>query len=920
MNTIVKVWALMLALGWVSLGSSSLWAAAVGDQAKLEFFEMKIRPLLANTCYACHTNSKMGGLRLDSRQAMVRGGSSGPAIRPGNATGSIMIQAVTHTHDSLKMPATGQKLTDDQIVALTTWVQDGAAWPDEDLPPTMGETSKYEIRPEQRAFWSFRPVSKPGLPAVKNTSWVRQPADHFVLAKLEAEGLEPVPAADKRTLIRRATFDLIGLPPTPEEIAAFLADDSPKAFETVVERLLVSPHYGERWGRYWLDLARYSDGKLGTRVDDPYPNAYRYRDWVIQAFNDDLPYDQFVRAQLAADLLPEPQREKHLAALGFHAFVPRGDDRVDVTTRTFLGLTVGCAQCHDHKYDPIPTKDFYSLQGVFSSSAYHEYPLAPEERVKAYKKAKKAIADKKAAITEFIEKQSAQLADVLFEQTAEYMTAAWHVMSGAQPDGAAAAAKDGLIPEVVERWVVYLKSDKEHERLDEFDAAVARGATLEQVTELAEEAERLAVAINTEKKELEDRNYVKLGGAKGVADERTRQYTNLEFLDLKKWYLWRDLAFEPNTRNGFRFEGGVFYFGEKAADREGVAEEGRKIDRFLSGVWKQHLDRLRTELKQLEEALPEAYPFVHGYKEAEKIKDLQVHIRGNKDDLGELAPRRFLHILSAVEPEPFEHGSGRLELADRIADPENPLTARVMVNRIWQHHFGQGLVRTPSNFGQLGERPTHPELLDYLAARFVESGWSMKAVHREIMLSSTYRLSSGHIATNFERDPDNKLLWRANLINRLDAEALRDAILAVAGSLDRTQGGEPEDFKDDNHRRTVYVRVRRTQPNRAMTLFDFPDPNNTSEKRLVTVGPMQRLYFLNSSFVMGQAEALAKRLAGEAGADDRARIKRAYELLYGRLPSKDETKAGLKYLKASSKAWTQYAQVLLASTEFSSIN
>ena len=915
MHTAVKIW-VMLAV----LGVGTLDAAAIGDQAKIEFFEMKVRPLLANNCYACHTNSKMGGLRLDSRQSMVRGGSSGPAVRPGNATGSILIQAVTHTHDRLKMPPTGEKLDDKQVEALKTWIQEGAAWPDEDLPPTMAETTKYAIRPEQRNFWSFRPVSKPALPPVKVVAWVREPPDHFILAKLEAESLEAAPAADKRTLIRRATFDLIGLPPTPEEIDAFLADDSPKAFEAVVERLLASRHYGERWGRYWLDLARYSDGKLGTREDDPYPNAYRYRDWVIQAFNDDLPYDQFVRAQLAADLLPDAEREKHLPALGFHAFVPRGDDRVDVTTRTFLGLTVGCAQCHDHKYDPIPTKDFYSLQGVFASSASHEYPLAPDDRVKAYKQAQKAIADKKAAISRFIEEQSGQLIDVLLGQAAEYMTAAWQVMSGAQPDEASAAVEAGLIPEIVERWVVYLKSDKEHEYLDEFDAAVADGAMLEQVAHLAEQAESQALAINTEKKEIEDRNYVKLGGAEGVADERTRQYTNLEFLDLKKWYFWRDLAFEPNTRNGFRFDGGVFYFGENPAERDGKPEEDRKIDHFLSGLWKQHLDRLRSDLKDFEEALPEAYPFIHGYKEAEKIKDLQVYIRGDKDNLGELAPRRFLHILSPDEPEPFKDGSGRLEMAERIASAENPLTARVMVNRIWQHHFGQGLVRTPSNFGQLGERPTHPDLLDYLAARFVKGGWSVKAVHREIMLSATYRLSTAQTARNVERDPDNKLLWRANLIQRLDAEALRDSILAVSGKLDPKAGGPPENFSDDNHRRTVYARVQRTQPNRTMALFDFPDPNNTSEKRLVTVGPMQRLYFLNSSFVMSQAEALAKRLAGEAGHDDRDRIQRAYELLYGRPPSKREIKTGIEYLKKASDAWSKYAQVLLASTEFSSVN
>ena len=892
----------------VSLAVGSAWA---GEAEQLEFFESKIRPVLADNCYACHTKTKMGGLRLDSRDQAVRGGASGPAIRPGNAAGSLLVKVVRHEHDRLKMPPSGEKLDDAVIAALETWIQDGAAWPDEDLVPETTESSTYEITPRQRKFWSFQPVKKPTLPQFAGKQKAHKPVDQFVLAKLAENNLTPVGLADKRTLIRRATFDLIGLPPTPEEIEAFLADTSPDAFEKVVERLLASPRYGERWGRYWLDLARYSDGKIGTRTDAPYPNAFRYRDWVIQAFNNDLPYDQFVRAQLAADHLPESEKEKHLAGLGFLGLSPRGDDRVDVVTRTFLGFTVGCAQCHDHKYDPIPTKDFYSLQGVFSSSAYHEYPLAPEEEVKAYKGAAKAIADQKATITNFIKEQSEQLVDVLFVQTAEYMVAGWGVMQDGGPSVENAADKAGLDAEILQRWVTYLQSEKEHEYLDEWDAMVERGGSLEEAKELAQATEELVLSIHKEKYGIEDRNYVKLGGAKGVADERTRQYTNLEFLDLKKWYLWRDLASEPFRKDGFDHPGGVYYFD---------AKEEHSIERFLSGIWKAHLDTLRADLKVLEEALPEPYPFIHGYKDAEKIKDLQVRIRGDKENLGELAPRRFLHILSEGEPERFANGSGRLDLANHIVDPENPLTPRVMVNRIWAHHFGRGIVGTLSNYGQLGERPTHPELLDYLAARFIESGWSIKEMHREIMLSATYQRAMESIAKNEEKDPANKLLWRANLVPRLDAEALRDSILAVAGTLESVSGGPPVAFADDNHRRTVYCTVSRTETNRMMTLFDFPDPNNTSTKRAVTVGPMQRLYFLNSAFVMDQAKALAKRLEREAGDDPKARIRRVYELLYGRLPSEDEIRIGLEYVRGTQDAWPKYAQALLGSSEFGSVN
>lgn len=892
----------------VCVAAVSAWA---GEAEQFEFFETKIRPVLAESCYACHTKTQMGGLRLDSRNSAVRGGASGPAIRPGNAAGSLLVQVIRHEHDRLKMPPSGDKLDDKVIAALETWIQDGAAWPDEDLIPDATESTKYEITPQQRKFWSFQPVAKPALPKAIGEAKAHKPVDQFVLAKLRENNLKAVGLADKRTLIRRATFDLIGLPPTPDEIEAFVADKSPDAFDKVVERLLASPRYGERWGRFWLDLARYSDGKIGTRTDAPYPNAFRYRDWVIQAFNDDLPYDQFVRAQLAADHLPEGKREDHLAALGFLALSPSGDDRVDVVTRTFLGFTVGCAQCHDHKFDPIPTKDFYSLQGVFSSSAYHEYPLAPEEQVKAYKSAEKAIADQKATITKFVKEQSEQLVDVLFVQTAEYMVAGWQVLQDGGPSAEDAAKEAGLDAEILGRWVTYLKSEKEHQFLDEWDAMVERGGSLEEAKELAQAAENLVLAIHKEKYGIEDRNYVKLGGAKGVADERTRQYTNLEFLGLKKWYLWRDLASEPFRKDGFDHPGGVFYFGEK---------EEHSIERFLNGVWQAHLDTMRADLKVLEEALPEPYPFIHGYKDAEKIKDLQVYVRGDKDNLGELAPRRFLQVLSKGERAQFTHGSGRLDLANHIVDRENPLTPRVMVNRIWAHHFGRGLVGTLSNYGQLGEKPTHPELLDYLAARFVESDWSIKEMHREIMLSATYQRATDSIAKNQENDPANKLLWRANLVPRLDAEALRDSILAVAGTLESDAGGPPAEFADDNHRRTVYCTVSRTETNRMMTLFDFPDPNATSTKRAVTVGPMQRLYFLNSGFVMNQAKALAERLEREAGDDPKARIRRVYELVYGRLPTESEMKIGLEYVRQNEEAWPRYAQTLLAASEFSSVN
>ena len=368
-----------------------------------EFFETRIRPVLAQNCFACHTDSELGGLRLDSRERLLQGGKSGPAVVPGKPQESLLIQAVRHEHPRLKMPPQG-KLPEEAIADLVAWVQAGAVWPETAATSTGSpNAAEYAITPEQRSFWAFQPVRKPALPAVKNRSWPKGAIDRFILAKLEANGLHPIKPADKRVLLRRATFDLIGLPPTPEEVDAFLGDTSPDAFRKVVDRLLASAHYGERWGRHWLDVARYADGRLGATSDTPYANAFRYRDWVIQVFNQDLPYDRFVKAQIAADLTTEG-REEMLAGLGFQALARDANDQVDVTTRAFLGLTVGCAQCHDHKYDPIPTQDYYSLLGVFRSSQSHEIPLAPDAVVNAYKTQKQKIERLTEEINDYVEK------------------------------------------------------------------------------------------------------------------------------------------------------------------------------------------------------------------------------------------------------------------------------------------------------------------------------------------------------------------------------------------------------------------------------------------------------------------------------------------------------------------------------------
>ena len=734
------------------LGSALLLAGICWGEAG-DFFEQRVRPVLARNCYGCHTETESGGLRLDARERVLKGGRSGPAVVPGDPEHSLLVRAVRHTHERLKMPPNG-KLSDREIADLAAWIQNGAAWPDAPAP----KAAQYMITAEQRGFWSFRPVRKPEPPAVKNRAWVQTPIDRFILAGLEARGRVPAGPADKRTLLRRATYDLTGLPPTPDEVDAFLRNRSADAFAKVIDRLLASPHYGERWGRYWLDVARYSDDKLDSTGETPYPNSFRYRDWVITAFNEDMPYDQFVRAQIAGDRMGDP--EKYEPGLGFYALSPEfQDDRVDATTRGFLGLTVACAQCHDHKYDPIPTRDYYSLLGVFRATQYHETPLAPEPVVTAWREQKKKIDEQEEAIKEFVRRQAAELAEILAAKTASYLRAA------ASPD----APRDGLDAETLQRWIHYLnKPQREHPYLPAKDP---------------DEFQAFVLAVNAEKKAVDDKNYVTLGGSK----ERGKLASaNLASLERDKYFLWRDLFGESS---------GVLFFGDG------------KIERWLSGEWKAHLEAMRGRLAALKKELPPQFPFLHAIRDVAQPANLRVHIRGSAENLGEEAPRRFLAILCQGEPQAFRQGSGRLELAEAIASRSNPLTARVMVNRIWLHHFGQGLVRTASNFGQAGDRPSHPELLDYLAARFMED-WSVKAVHREIMLSRVYQLSAAANPRNSAVDPDNRLLWRADR-RRLDAEALRDSLLFVAGSLDLTVGGPAARLNDDHRRRTVYGYVSR---------------------------------------------------------------------------------------------------------------
>jgi hypothetical protein len=828
----------------------------------------------------------MGGLEMSSREAMLKGGASGPALIPGDPDRSLMIQAIRQMHAKLKMPPTG-KLPAEAIEALTTWVRDGAAWPQHGAPAAA--TAKIGMSAEQRQWWAFQPVKKPDPPVVKNSRRASTPIDRFILQELEARKLQPVGPADRRTLLRRASYDLTGLPPTAPEVDAFVRDSSPDAFANAIDRLLASPRYGERWGRYWLDIARYADQQLNAGGDQTVPNAWRYRDWVVQAFNDDMPYDQFVKAQLAGDQM-EP-KERYIGGLGLFANNPEfQDDRIDTLTRGLLGLTVACARCHDHKFDPIPTRDYYSLLGIFESSRPGQFPLSPPETVKLYKE-RKAAADKQKEIADrFESEQASQLAEILAGQSTLYLRAARsvHGTNPSEQQVAQVAERSSLDAETLGRWLRYLKNVETHQHPMLRDWAAASFDD--------QKFQNKLLKVLADKAEVDRENLILLGGKD---DNRSVRVVEVRSLERDDYYLWEELVSSARRRGA---ESGVLYY------------KGAKLDRFLAPAWKGHLERLRSELALRNKETPEPYPFLITLEDIDKPRNGRIQIRGDRTNLGDEVPRGFLTALCGGAPAPFTKGSGRMELAEAIVDPNNPLTSRVIVNRIWMYHFGRPLVASTGNFGRLGEQPSHPALLDYLAARLVEQTWSLKKLHREIMLSDTYALSAAGSAANEGIDADNKFYWRANR-RRLDVEPLRDTLLMVSGELDETIGGPPVKLTDaGNRRKTIYGMISRKKLDGTLALFDFPNPIATSDGRILTATPLQQLFFLNSEFIRARARMLADRIQSGRNTEPE-RIREAYRILFQREPGKAETERGVRYLAAPGSSWPAYTQALLSTNE-----
>jgi hypothetical protein len=1071
-------------------------AAADADQG-VAYFEQHIRPILVENCYKCHSAAKgkhKGGLELDTREAALKGGDSGPLLVPGDPGKSLLMKAVGYGDKDMEMPPDG-RLPDAAIKRLEEWVRMGAPDPRAGAAVAKSGALVSPTLEKGREFWSFRPLADPTPPAVKRSGWVRNPVDAFVLARLEAAGLQPAGEIDRRGFIRRASIDAIGLPPTPEEVDAFVADASPAAYDTLIDRLLASPRYGERWGRMWLDLARYADSN-GQDENLAHGLAWRYRDYVISAFNHDKPYDRFLTEQIAGDLLPlSPDNEAfrdQLTATGFLTLGPKVlaeqdkpklvmdviDEQLDVLGKATMGLTLGCARCHDHKFDPIPTRDYYALAGIFKSTTtfdnlghvsrwYERNLVTPDEQ-----KAMDAWNSESKRHTEALNKLKAEAAHIAASEwrgdIAGYVLAGGMHASAAQIIRAEAFSRSNLhvdskdygaadtpithsnqpglqfaeydldLPaghyyldaryasgekramrlllngkevkkEVCgeptggfnakdQKWSVIaeftLPAGKNVLRLERDDAvphlnqlsllpaapdngglqgagvtawarslardrdpvfglwrAFAALKTDEFASKAEEVANRLRGQLTGDKellakallgdkapaslKELAERYQafiLKLDEAlpkerRKLARERPKDKPRPELADQEK--VWRQI-FD---------EGGPFYVDAEYAEQ------------LIAGAKKVEALAHHAALDDLEQRKPPASDRIMAVKDGD-ISDVPVHIRGSHLNLAATKePRGFLKVTDTLVKPPFipEKSSGRLELAQWLTSRDHPLTARVMVNRIWLGHFGQGIVRSPSNFGLRGEPPTHPELLDWLARRFQQEGWSVKAMHRLIMRSAAYRMSSAWREDYALKDPENRLLWRMNR-RRLDAEAVRDGLLAVSGRLDQTMGGsllmsKNGDYvtndQSSNHaqydapRRAIYLPVIRNAMYDMFASFDYADPAVPLEQRVASTVAPQSLWLLNSGFAMDQALAFADRIA-KAGPDEVAAITAAYRLVYGRTPTAVELKRAQGFLakartlapttmrseqiaKAATperRAWQALCQALLASNEF----
>ena len=1080
----------MLRLGSLSVGLTAVVLGASAQQPEnYEHFEKHIRPLFAEKCYSCHSVETMaqGELRLDSKEALLRGGSRGAALVPGDPSASLLVTAVSYGWLELQMPPTG-RLSEQEIEHLETWVRMGAPDPRSDAARVAVQEGGIDLAAGKQ-FWSFRPVGDPVPPAVKDKSRVRNDIDRFVLARMESEGLDPAADTDRLTLLRRVTFDLTGLPPTPAEIESFMADQDPDAYQRVVERLLGSPHYGERWGRHWLDLVRWAETN-GHEFDNNKLDSWRYRDYVIESFNADLPYNRFLQEQIAGDLLPPRLSDDgthfvNPVASGMYwlweilnsptdsvkARADQIDNQIDVLSKATQGLTVACARCHDHKFDPIPTADYYSLFGILNSTHISEICINSPERDREIREIAARIAEVNHGIETLLRSVRPRgvptLADRLVSAAGEMASdeptklgselqyavgepSHWlypfarTAVEQAKPDAPSFAEWMSRLREEMAGWSA--KADRDHpiwaEREDEVyedfeqgfgkwkPTGVAFGDGPVRAVPPGQElggfsgqaiaasygggADSLVGTLTTEKFRMPARFvHVRLAGPKYpgalrekapvrftvIADEHKSGHTMPDGSGRLQWHTvamtkerGRICSIEiiDRDRNGsIAVDQIVFSSDPKpppisdpvhprilalvgddsvqslehlalayqglAADLAGSGDLDRRDGAVLAGIlghvnpedaaeWldesgERQFERLAARRRELNDSVPES---VFAMSSRDWMpEDSAIHVRGNHKNPGEIAPRQFLQVIAGTDQQPFRDGSGRVSLAKQIASDSNPLTPRVMANRVWQHHFGRGIVPTPDDFGRMGEEPSHPDLLDYLSRRFVDSGWSVKELHRVIVTSSTYRASSTESDRAMQSDPSNRLLSHFP-VRRLEAEAIRDSVLSVAGTIDLTVGGpgipphvsvyqdgrgKPESGPLDGlGRRSVYLQVRRNFLPPLFLAFDYPLPISTAGRRGVSAVASQALLMLNNEFVNGQAALWADREMDAHGQPE-DRIRSMYVQAFGREPFESEIAEVKRFLGNQAAArgvsdandpqvWADFAHAIFNTAEF----
>ncbi len=929
---------------------SALLSAAEPSLDSSDFFEKQVRPVLLEQCAECHgPDVAESKLRVDSLAGLLTGGERGPAIVPGKPRESLLVAAINHD-EVLQMPPK-RKLSARQIRDIAKWIETGATWPGMTaaaVATTNVPAASAKITDDDRKFWSFQTPLAATLPQVGDARWPRTPLDRFLLSQLESKGVQQAPEADKRTLVRRVTFDLTGLPPTPAEVEQFVHDPAVDAYERLMDRLLASPHYGERWGRHWLDVARYADSN-GMDENLAFINAYRYRDYVIGAFNRDKPYDQFVVEQLAGDLLPRSTDEddlahfEHLTATGLLSIGPKMladddpkkkemdiiDEQLDTLGKAFLGLTLGCARCHDHKFDPLPTSDYYSLAGIFKSTQtmddfkvvanWHENYLETKDQ----ETVRLAFDDQLKTIDKRLAEQKktvyAQAVERERGRTGEYLLAAAEFVhfAPASTRPKATGKTDSLAKErkleatLLRQWVAYLsrKGQEAGSLWQPFIELEQHGASRE---DWSAAAQAFQAEVDRAIKAWQETKAATEGRAKQLDDPALEAYCALLY----------DTAEGPfKTPNSFSID---------------LPEAGAVV---LAAIEKE-----KSELEKQRPPLRRAMGVRDG-----QVQNVRIHVRGNHTTLGPEVPRQIPQLFASAGQQSFDESqSGRLQFAHWLAQPDHPLTARVMVNRLWRWHFGRGILRSVDNFGKLGERPTNQPLLDWLAVEFVRSGWSIKNMQRLIMQSSAYRMSTCFDERAAAVDPENLLYWRFER-RRLEAEEVRDSLLAISGRLDLAFGGTTISLREREYvtgtgsrkttynspRRTVYLPILRSAVYDVLQAFDFADPSTLEGNRASTTVAPQALFMMNGDLVTESVSALAKSLLDRSEPTDTARVQTAYAAVLGRPAEKHEIERALRLLEAVERqlttapsasdntpvtareaAWQSLCRVLLASNEF----